>query len=164
MKIQIISCVLIGLLLCATVLGGATSTVTCTVSAQQVAISVSDGEVNYDVVDLSSDWSTLVAEGNDQQTATNDGNVAEDFNIKSSDAVGTTTWVLSDSAIGSNQYMHKFSTTTGSRWEAMATSSYDTLASSVAATSSTVFDLQVLTPRFRRLSSQDDYGLCSGKR
>jgi hypothetical protein len=47
---------------------------------------------------------------NDSQTATNDGNIAEDFNISSSNATGGTGWTLAGT-IGADQYNHSFCNT-----------------------------------------------------
>jgi hypothetical protein len=101
---------------------------------------------------LSGTKDTTASGLNNTQTATNNGNVAEDFSISSSNATGGTQWTISGTAIGSDQYMHKFSINAGSTWTAMTTSN-TSLASNIAATSGTrTFDLQILTP-----SSSTDY-------
>lgn len=129
-----------------------TATVNATVTAELISVSVSSGTVAYGTVPLSGTKDTTASGLNDTQTATNNGNVAEDFNIESSNATGGTAWTLSGTAIGSDQYMHKFSTNSGSSWTAMTTG-YGTLATNIAATSGTQnFDLEILTP-----SSSSDY-------
>jgi len=83
-----------------------TGTVTATVTVQNVAITVSDGSIAYGTIVAGGTKSTLPAEANDKQTATNTGNVTEDFNIKGANATGCT-WTLA-STQGSEQYFHKF--------------------------------------------------------
>jgi len=132
-------------------LASGTATVSATVTAQNISVSVTDGTVAYGTLNLSSSQDTLGAHLNDLQTATNDGNVAEDFNIESSNATGGTAWTISGAAIGADTYMHKFSTNSGSVWTAMTTG-YTALASNIAAAGTQTFDLQLLTP-----SSSTDY-------
>jgi hypothetical protein len=88
---------------------------------------------------------------NQTQTATNNGNVAEDFNISSSNATGGTAWTISAVAIGSDQYKHSFSTDGGSNYTAMTTG-YTALATNKAASGTQNFDLKIETP-----SSSTDY-------
>lgn len=104
----------------------------------------SSGVIEYGFVGLSTASSTV---GNGYtQTSQNDGNTIEKLNIKSSDASGGTTWTLA-SAIGSNIFKHEFSTTTGSRWDAMPDSAtYVTAAPSVAVSGTVSFDFQLTTP------------------
>ena len=144
--------VLVGLLL-PTVVFSAEDTVTCTVSAYLVSVTVTDGGVIYGALEVGTSKSTLVAELNDQQTATNDGTVTEDFDIKSTDATrgGGTTWTLVTGTPGYNEFKHEFSTNDGSSWTAMTTS-YTSLATSVATSGSQTFDLQITMP-----GSTDDY-------
>ncbi len=130
-----------------------TSTVAATVTPQNISVTVTDGTVAYGTVDLSSSKDTTSGGLNDTQTATNDGNVAEDFNIESTNATGGTTWTLAGT-IGSNQYKHSFCNTgsgspdpcdTGPTWTAMTTS-YQALTTNVAASSTGKFDLKLDTP------------------
>lgn len=136
-----------------------TGTVAATVTPQNISVSVTDGTVAYGTVDLSSTKDTTSGGTNDSQTATNDGNVAEDFNIKSSNATGGTSWTLSGT-IGSDQYKNSFCTTgsgspdpcdTGATWTAMSTS-YAALGSNISSSGTKLFDLQISTP-----SSVSDY-------
>jgi hypothetical protein len=128
-----------------------TGTIAATVTAQNISLTVADGSVAYGTIALSSSANTTASGLNDLQTATNNGNVAEDFNIKSTDGTGGTTWTLSGTAIGSNQYMHNFSVNSGSNWTAMTTA-YAALGSNISASGTKTFDLQILTP-----SSSTDY-------
>lgn len=141
------------------VLAASTGTVAATVTPQNISVTVSDGAVAYGTLDLSSSKDTTSDGTNDTQTATNDGNVAEDFNIRSTDATGGTTWTLAGS-IGANQYKHSFCTSGGGSpdpcdatptWTAMTTS-YASLDTNVAAAGTNKFDLKIDTP-----SSSSDY-------
>ncbi len=136
-----------------------TSTVAATITPQNISVTVTDGSVAYGTIDLSSSKDTTTGGTNDSQTATNDGNVAEDFNIKSGDATGGTTWTLAGS-IGANQYKHSFCTSgSGSpdpcdaspSWTAMTTN-YQAVGSNIAASGTRLFDLKIDTP-----SSTSDY-------
>jgi len=141
---------LVGLLL-PTVVFSAEDTVTCTVSAYLVSVTVTDGDVIYGALEVGTSKSTL--DLTDTQTATNDGTVTEDFDIKSTDATrgGGTTWTLVTGTPGNNEFKHEFSTDSGSSWTAMTTS-YASLATSVGTSSSEEFDLQITMP-----GSTDDY-------
>lgn len=136
-----------------------TGTVAATVTPQNISVSVTDGSVSYGTLALSSSQDTTSGGLNDTQTATNDGNVAEDFNIKSTDATGGTTWTLAGT-IGANQYKHSFCTSgsgspdpcdAGPTWSAMTTS-YAALGTNIAASGTNKFDLKLDTP-----SSVADY-------
>jgi len=77
-------------------------------TAAVVSVSVSDGNVAYGIMPANTSKSTLPGELNDMQTATNDGNVTENFNIKGQDATGGgCTWTLA-STNGTDQYVHQF--------------------------------------------------------
>jgi len=79
-----------------------------TAAAAVVSVSVSDGNVAYGIMPTNTSKSTLPGELNDMQTATNDGNVTENFNIKGQDATGGgCTWTLA-STNGTDQYVHQF--------------------------------------------------------
>ena len=87
----------------------AEDTVSCTVSAVLVSVTVADGNVAYGTLASGAMESTKGL--GDTQTATNDGNVAEDFKIKSSEAIGVSqNWTLAGT-IGENQFKHEFSPT-----------------------------------------------------
>lgn len=128
-------------------------TVTATVTAQNVAVSVSDGSISYGTVALSSTADTTTNGLSDSQTATNDGNVSSDLDIKGQDASGGTAWTLGGS-IGSDQYKHDFcvSDCDGTPTWVALTTTYQTLASGVAASGTQVFDTRISTP-----SATSDY-------
>jgi hypothetical protein len=92
------------------------STVSCTVSAYLVSLSVDDGSVDYGVLALWQNRNTALydfADNNEgmdppqTQTITNTGTVAEEIRVKTSNAVGTTNWT-----IGINQaediFLHEY--------------------------------------------------------
>ncbi|MBI2414888.1 hypothetical protein HYV31_03605 [candidate division WWE3 bacterium] len=122
-----------------------TATVAATVTLQNISVSVSDGTIAYGTLSSSSSKSTTPADLNDLQTATNNGNITEDFNIKGQN---TAAWTLAGSA-GSEQYVHKFCTascTTPPTNYTALTTSYQTLGTSIAASGTKTFDLQITTP------------------
>jgi hypothetical protein len=122
-----------------------TATVSATVTVQSISVSVSPGTVTYGTLAQNSTKSTC--DLSDPQTVTNDGNVAEDFNIKGQNSAN---WTLGTTP-GSDVYVHKFSTSTcGSiNWATaptLATSTYATMATNVATSSNVTLNLQINTP------------------
>ena len=119
-----------------------TADVTATVTVQNISVSVADGTVAYGTLALNT---TADTNPGDLQTATNDGNVTVEFNIQGQDSAN---WTIAGSA-GANQYVHQFCTATcGSpptNYTALTTS-YSTLAASVAAAGTQTFDLAITTP------------------
>jgi hypothetical protein len=140
-------------------MAGTTGSVAATVSPQNISVAVTDGTVAYGTMNLSSSKDTTSSGVDDSQTATNDGNIAEDFNISSSNATGGSGWTLAGT-IGADQYKHSFCNTgsgspdpcdTGATWNAMSTS-YSSLGTNIAASGTSKFDLKIDTP-----SSTTDY-------
>jgi len=128
-------------------------TVSATVTAQNVAVTVSDGTIAYGFVAASASNDTTSSNLDDSQTATHDGNVTSDLDIKGQNASGGTSWTLAGS-IGADQYVHEFCTSncdSSPTWTALTTT-YQTLASSVAAAGTQVFDTKITVP-----SSVSDY-------
>lgn len=123
-------------------LAASTATVTATVTAQNISVSVSDGTIAYGTMAVNSSAGT---NGSDTQTATNDGNITENLNIKGQN---TAAWTLAATA-GANQYVHQFCKATcasaPTNYTALTTN-YQTLATSVAASGTQTFDLYVTTP------------------
>jgi len=110
----------------------------------------SSGAIAYGFVSLGNATSTV--NHGYTQTAQNDGNTAEQLNVKSGNASGGTAWTLA-SVIGTNQFTHEFSTTTGSVWTTMPDSStYVTAARSVAQSGTVNFDFRLTVP-----SATSDY-------
>lgn len=122
-----------------------TGTVSATVTAQNVSVTVTDGSIAYGILAVNTSKSTTVADLNDLQTATNNGNVVEDFNIKGADSAA---WTLA-AAPGAEQYTHRFCTTTCTTpptgYTAL-TLNYQTLGTSIATSGTKTFDLQISTP------------------
>jgi uncharacterized protein YjiK len=122
------------------IVGGAVYSVSITTS----------GVIEYGYVALSTATST-VSHGF-TQIAENDGNGSERINVKSSDAGGGTAWTLS-SSVGTNQYKHEFSTTTGSSWFVMPdASTYVTAHPLLAPTGTMNLDFRLTVP-----SATSDY-------
>jgi hypothetical protein len=129
----------------APVLAADTATVTATVTAQNISVSVSDGTITYGIMAVNTSKDTTAGSLNDAQTATNNGNVAEDFNIRGQDSAA---WVLGASA-GSEQYTQKFCLTSCTSYPTSYTSlttSYQTLANSVATSGNQLFHIGLTTP------------------
>ena len=127
-------------------LAATTATVTATVTVQSISVTVGDGSIAYGALGANSSKSTIAADGNDTQTATNAGNVAEDLNIK---GTNSTDWQLSANA-GTDKYVHAFCTSScGSPptgFTSLSSQSYQTLATNVATSGTQVFDLRITTP------------------
>lgn len=119
-----------------------TATVTATVTVQNISVTVSDGTVAYGTLANNTSAGTNPS---DLQTATNNGNVTENFQIKGQNSVG---WTLAATA-GSDQYVHKFCTATcgtpPTNYTALTTS-YQTLATGKAVSGTQTFDLYITTP------------------
>lgn len=101
-----------------------------------------DGTVAYGTLTAGASATTLPAGRNDGQTAQNNGNVVEIFNIKGQNTACP--WTLSGAA-GTEQYKHEFSKNDGSSWTALTTS-YQQLASLVLPGASQDFDLRITVP------------------
>lgn len=121
-----------------------TGVVTATVTLQNVSVAVSDGTVNYGSLASSTSKDTTSSGLNDSQTATNDGNITEDLNIRGQNSAN---WTLAATA-GTDQYAHKFckaNCDTSPTWTALTTNNVS-LATGVAMSGTQEFDLQITTP------------------
>lgn len=121
-------------------------------SAPTISVSVSDGVVTYGMMPVNTSKTTLPGELNDMQTATNDGNITENFNIKSQNATGGgCTWTLASSN-GSDQYIHEFCNDTDLDCASpptnytVLTTNYQTLKTGVAVSGTVNFQLRLTTP------------------
>jgi hypothetical protein len=120
------------------------ATVNATVTVQNVSVTVTDGTVTYGTLAVNTAKDTTLSGTNDSQTASNDGNINEDINIRGQN---TAAWTLAGSA-GANQYMHQFCKTNcdvSPTWTSLTTSN-QTLSAAVAASGTQVFDLKLTTP------------------
>ncbi len=140
--------VLGGLLAGNVALASLTATVSATVTLQNISVTVADGSVSYGTLAANTTKTTLSGGLNDQQVATNAGNVAEDFNIKGQNSAD---WTLNSTA-GTDQYVEKFCIATcgteaspGAGFTALTTS-YAALATNVAVSGTQAFDLLINTP------------------
>ena len=147
MKSLIVSIAIVGVIGLAVGTGAGaltTSDVTATVTVQNISVSVTDGIVDYGTIAAGASQDTLPANLGDLQTATNDGNVTETFNIK---GTNSGSWTLASTASGATNYKHEFSkdafATPGT---ALTTPGYQTLASGIIAGNSQTFDLKITTP------------------
>lgn len=134
--------VIVGLLL-ARFAGAQTDTIAATVTATNLAVSVSDGSIAFGSVALNT--ATTTAGNSDTQTATNDGSAAV-LNVKSGNATGGTTWTLGTSP-GSDTFKLEVSTTTGSTYMTLqATDTYLTASSTFASLEDQNLDFRFTTP------------------
>lgn len=120
-----------------------TGTVAATVTVQNISVSVTDGVVTFGTLANNASAGT---NGTDTQTATNNGNITENLNIKGQNS---TNWTLGATA-ASDQYILKFCTATcttpPTNYTALTTN-YQTLATGVVATTGNqTFDLYITTP------------------
>lgn len=112
-----------------------TASVAATVTVQNISLSITDGSISYGTMSVGSSKST--ADLSDTQSVTNDGNIAEDINIKGSNSAN---WTLA-SAAGADQYAHKF----GVGLTALTTN-YQSLAGNLDVGNSQTFNLVLYTP------------------
>lgn len=119
-----------------------TAIVAATVTVQNISVTVSDGSVAFGTLSSNSSAGTNSA---DTQSATNNGNITENLNIKGQNSGN---WTLGATA-GSDQYVLKFCTsscTTPPTSYTALTTNYQTLASSIATSGTQTFDLYITTP------------------
>lgn len=147
MKIKRVFLSFVFLLIISTIFVGiaraaSTASVTATVTVQNISVTVTDGTVAFGTLASNSSTGTNPA---DTQTATNNGNITENLNIKGQNSGS---WTLGATA-GSDQYVLKFCTATcgtpPTNYTALTTS-YQTLATSVATSGTQTFDLYITTP------------------
>jgi len=135
---------MVGLAIGPFVYAGSTATVTATVTVQNISLTVADGAVAYGTLAANTSKSTCTSELNDAQIITNDGNVAENFNVKGQNSAN---WTLAATP-GTDQYVHKFVTSTCSTFTGgtTLTTSYQTAYTNVAVNATTTLNLQITTP------------------
>lgn len=136
-------------------LGATTAGVTATVTPQLVSVSVTDGTVAYGTLAVNTSRGTALNDGDsldDTQTASNDGNVNQDFNIKGQSSAN---WTLA-ATNGNEQYKHEFCTTTCDTTPIFTplTTSYQALAAGVAPAGTKAFDLKLTTPTATAATTQ----------
>ena len=118
-----------------------------TIAGATVSVTLNtDGIVAYGILGQNVQKSTI--DLTDTQTVKNDGNVPEDFSIKTSVATGGTGWTLGSSA-GTNIFVHEFSSNGGGAWTKFITAdtySATLLATNVAVNGTQNFDLRITSP------------------
>jgi len=133
------------------VLAADTGNVTATVTVQNVALTVSDGDISYGTLAAGGTYSTISTEADEMQTATNTGNVTEDFNITGDDVSTGCSWTLAATQ-GSEQYFHKFCNDTDNDCDTpptnytALTTGYQALGTGVATSGTVDFQLQIGVP------------------
>jgi hypothetical protein len=137
------------LILTNVVKAGTTDGVAATVTVQNISVSVTDGNVTYGTLAVNTSRSTLSAEENEMQTATNDGNLTANFNIMGQDS---TDWELANTN-GVDQYTHFFCNETDNdcaspptSYTALTEDSYTALDTGVASSGTVDFQLRITTP------------------
>lgn len=138
-----------GTLLCTVTFGGYialaqdTDTVTATVTATNLAVSVSDGSIAFGSVALNTPTTTV---GTAQtQVVTNDGSAAV-LNVRSSNATNGATWTLGTSS-ASDVFRLQVSTTTGVTYATLqAPNVYLTASSTFASLQDQNVDFRFTTP------------------
>ena len=142
--VGIVMATVLGMFLVQSARAASTATVAATVSATNLAVSVSDGSIAFGSVALNTATTTVGGTGQ-TQTVSNDGSAAV-INVKSGNATGGTTWTLGTSA-GSDIFKIEVSTTTGSSYMTFqATDTYLTASSSSASLTSGPLDFRFTTP------------------
>ncbi len=120
-----------------------TDTVSATVTAEQISLSVSDANIAYGVVGIGESVTTLDVGETDTQTITNTGNVVEDFHLQGTDS---TSWTLAGST-GNEQYTHEYSIDGGGTWAGyLNNSSYTEIVTGIGTSATQDFDLRLTTP------------------
>lgn len=120
---------------------GSTAAVTATVRAQNISVtSPADGAIAYGVLALGASQNTITL--GDTQTATNDGNVTENFNLT---GVDTTNWTLATSAAGPNEYLHEFTINGGTSYVTLDQQA-KTGRTNIGVNTSATFDFRITVP------------------
>lgn len=138
-----LSLIIVSTILTGAVRAASTATVTATVTVQNISVTVASGTVAFGTLANNTSAGTNPAS---TQTATNNGNITETFNIMGQNSAN---WTLGATP-GSNIYVLKFCTaacTTPPTNYTALTTAYQTLATGVVATTGTqTFDLYITTP------------------
>ena len=132
---------LVGMVVGVAVQGADTGTVAATVTVQSISVTVTDGTVAYGIIVAGASKDTVTP--SDLQTATNNGNVTENLNIRGTNSAA---WILAATASGATNYKHEFSKDRFATSGTALTLVNQTLASSVAPAGTQTFDLKVTTP------------------
>ena len=106
---------------------------------------MADGSVAYGILPVNTNADTVTL--SDTQVVTNGSNVAANFDVKSSDAVGGAGWNLVAATGSLDEFTHEFAPD-GSTWTAFSVNNatYASLATNVAAGATQNLDLRIKTP------------------
>lgn len=127
---------------------------TTTLSLSVISITISDSAIAYGYVNITADTTGV---GGDTQTVTNNGNVAEDFEIVGQNSAD---WTLGASA-GDAIYKHAWCASncdSSPVWNALTTA-YQSLATNIAASGTQDFDLQVTVPTLNAGNNQQNVNI-----
>ncbi len=124
--------------------------VTATVTPTLVAVSITDGVVDYGTLGAGTSKDTLSPA--DTQVVSNDGNINEDFVIKGQNSTPDG-WTLAATA-ASEAYKHEF-TTTGTFGTALTTTN-QSLSAGVASSGTVNLDLKITTPTSTTATNQQN--------
>jgi len=125
--------------------------VACTVTVQNIACSVADGDVTYGILGTNEKAHTAAGGNGETQAITNDGNDDVDFDLKgvnTTDTGGAWTLVAENARDAENKYSHEYCVTdcdSSPVWVSLTTS-YAEIAASKAPLASQDFDLRISTP------------------
>jgi hypothetical protein len=131
-------------------------TISASVTVQNIAVSVAPTSVDYNTVPFESSQSSNLATPAVTFTATNDGNVNEDFAVRGADATlspGPGSWSIKATALDCvtpvlNEFRHSVTGTTGGDPEIFMDTAASTtpLAVAVGSASSKSFNSKIYTP------------------
>ena len=129
---------LVGMVVGVAVQGAGEQSVTATVTVRNISVTVGPASIVYGVLAAGTESAPSAV-----ITATNNGNVTENFNIIGANTAAP--WTLGAIA-GSEIYVHKFSTDVSYiTWTAL-TLAYQSLASAVAPSGTDAFELRITVP------------------
>lgn len=140
----------LALFLVNTVKAATEGTVTATVTIGVVSVTVAPSSFDYGTMPFSSlkESFDIIDVSGDKNIKATVGTLVTDLDVK---GASTAAWTLSATAIGANQYMHKFgtsadSTTRPSSYTALTTGYDNVLGTAVAANGDVWFGLEIDTP------------------
>jgi|GEM_PF-3292610 len=123
-----------------------TATVSVTVTAQNISVytkTATGGAAEIAYGNIAVGGRKCSTTTTDTQEAINNGNITENFNIKTADS---TNWDIGTSSPGSEIYTHQFSTTTGSYDWPYIDNEYVTMETGLAAEATSTLDTYISVP------------------
>lgn len=116
-------------------------------AAAVISIAITtDGTISYGILPVGAGKDTTASGLNDTQTAKNDGNTTEIFNIKTSNAAGGVEWAIG-ALPGADVFVHEFSTNSGSAWTKFSAADvYQTLATNIIPNGTQNVDFRITVP------------------